>query len=194
MIELEGIAHKITSFLYDDSGLDDIKKAKIEYGLSLTLGVALAMAIALILAVIFKTIPQTLALTLSALVLRIFSGGAHCSSYDRCLIFSLLVFVPVSVIVKFLTGALAADVLMGAYIGILSIMSIYLLFKSYKLSLLVLLTNGIVAGIIYALYKEFLSAPLFAIGTGMLIQSSMLTKIGQWFVRRVDLLLKSVVK
>lgn len=193
MINLEGIANKITSALYDNAGLDEVKKAKIEYGLSLTMGVALAMAMALIFAVILKTVPQTLALTLSALLLRIFSGGAHCSSYDRCLVFSLLVFVPVSVLVKYLSGALAGDVLMGAYLGILVLMFLYLLFKNYKLSLLVLLANGVVIALVYALNKEFLSAPLFAIGTGMFIQTTMLTKLGYWFVRQVDMLLKSVV-
>ena len=74
MIDLEGIAAKLANSLYGDSDMDEIEKAKIEYGFSLTIGLALTIVLALVPAAILGTF-STLMLMMAALVTRLFSGG-----------------------------------------------------------------------------------------------------------------------
>ena len=82
MIDLEGIAAKLANSLYGDSDMDEIEKAKIEYGFSLTIGLALTIVLALVPAAILGTFFSTLMLMMAALVTRLFSEG-HCTSYSR---------------------------------------------------------------------------------------------------------------
>lgn len=192
MIDLEGIAHKLTVALYENSELNELEKAKIEYGLSLTLGICITIALALILAVFLRTIPHTLILLGSALSLRIFSGGAHCTSFSRCLFLSLVVFVPAAVLVKFLSGALPTDILTVSYLGLVLLVLIFMLLKSVKLAILVLVVNGIAGVVCYICRGEFQPWPMFTVGTGLFIQAAMLSKPGQWLVDKFDSMLKSV--
>jgi len=186
IINLEGLANKLTNAMYDDAKIDEIEKAKIEYGFSLSLGIGIALAIALVLGALLGTFSYTLILTLSSLGLRLFSGGAHCSSYDRCLLFSLLIFVPASVLVKHLAISLDSEILTVVYIALAVLVLLYLFIKERKLAGLVLMINVFPLIAFYLIRKEFLPGPMFAVGTGILIQTLMLTAPGKWIVNKAD--------
>lgn len=192
IINLEAIAHKLTVALYGNTDLDELEKAKIEYGLSLTLGVGLALALALIFAALLGTVGTTLILILSALALRIFSGGAHCTSYDRCLTLSVLVFVPAAYLIK-LTGALCPELQMPTYLMITAFSFLYFFINNIKLLALVLLLNAAAIGLCYLFAGELVPTVLLSLGAGLFVQTAMLTKPGQWFVGMADKLLKIVI-
>ena len=69
MVNLERILHTIVSIMFKEKEMDEIKRAKIEYGLSLVLGVSIEFIIVLFISLVFKT--------------TLYTGGARCSSYDR---------------------------------------------------------------------------------------------------------------
>lgn len=186
IIDLEGIANKLTVALYKDSPLGEVEKAKIEYGFSLTLGIGIALTLALILGAFLGTFFYTLLLILSALGLRLFSGGAHCSSYDRCLLFSLLVFVPAAVLVKFLALTLDPGILMRVYFA-LSLLTVAGLFpKSIKAALWALALNLAALAGSYLFRGAFVPWAMFSVSAGIFLQGLMLTKVGAWLVDKAD--------
>ncbi|MCG0276896.1 MAG: accessory gene regulator B family protein [Thermosediminibacteraceae bacterium] len=112
IINLEKIADKISDFIInkvDRSELDELEKAKFKYGMRLVCGVVIEFFVVMILSIIFKTFFYAFFIMLSSLLVRIFTGGSHCSSYDRCLILTLLFYLPVSVVVKELTTFLPQE-------------------------------------------------------------------------------------
>mgnify|MGYP000876384997 CR=1 FL=1 len=192
IIDLEGIAHKLTTKLYGETDLDEVEKAKIEYGLSLTLGVGLALVVSLGFALVLGTVGYTLILFASTMALRIFSGGAHCTSYDRCLALSLLVFVPGAYAIK-VAGALPFQTQLAAYAGLSLLSLFYLVFKSVKLAALVLLINALALGLCYLLTGGLAPQALLSLAVGIGFQTAMLTRPGQWLVGLADKVLKFVV-
>lgn len=192
MIDLEGIANRITAALYNDTDLCEVEKAKIEYGLSLTLGIAITLAIALILAIFLRAVPQTLILFGAAMSLRISYGGAHCSSYDRCLVLSLVVFLSAAVLVKYLSGILSVEILTGIYAGLTLFVLIYILVRNAKLVMIILLANGITAGLCYLIKGSVVQWPVLAVAVGHFVQVAMSTGPGLWLVDLFDGAKKSV--
>ncbi len=102
MFELEVAAHRLANYLTKDVEIDTVQKAKIEYGLSLFLGVAIELIFTVGVSALLGTAVYTLLMMLSALFLRILIGGAHCSSYRRCLVFTMIIFIGLSIPVKYL--------------------------------------------------------------------------------------------
>lgn len=192
MIDLESIANRITTALYNETDLSEVEKAKIEYGLSLTLGITITLAIALILAIILRAVPQTLIVFGAAMSLRVFYGGAHCSSYDRCLVLSLVVFISAAVLVKYLIGILSVEILTGVYAGLVLFVLTYLLIRNVKLVVIILLANGITAGLSCLIKGSVAQWPMFAVAVGHFIQVAMSTGPGLWLVGIFDGAKKSV--
>ncbi|MGI6317690.1 MAG: accessory gene regulator B family protein [Dethiobacteria bacterium] len=52
-------------------------------GLSIVLGITIELALTLLVSSLFGTAIYTAMIMLSALFLRFFTGGAHCSSFNR---------------------------------------------------------------------------------------------------------------
>jgi accessory gene regulator B len=104
LFSLEEIAHHLTANMTKDSTMDTAQKAKIEYGLSLTLGVIIEFVLTVGASAFLGATVYTLVIMLSALVLRVFTGGSHCSSYRRCLVFTILIFVGLSLIAKIIAA------------------------------------------------------------------------------------------
>jgi len=186
MINLEGLAAKLTETLYSQEDIGEVERARIEYGFSLTLGVGLAFVVIIAISALLGTLSQSLLLVAGALGLRIFSGGAHCSSYDRCLVLSLLVFIPLSILTKYLSIALAPK-LPIIYLVSLAVPVIYLLVKNWKLAGLAVLINVAIVSLGYL--SGHLPGFLLPVAAGTLVQTLMLTRIGEGLVSKVDAVL-----
>ena len=103
MLGLEETAHRLANYLTRDVQIDTRQKARIEYGLSLSLGVAIELVFTLGVAVLLGTALYTFLMMLSSLLLRVFIGGTHCSSYRRCLVFTMVIFIGLSIPAKYLS-------------------------------------------------------------------------------------------
>ena len=99
MLNIERTSKKLTDTLLRNQNMSQVEKAKLEYGLSIVLGITIELALTLLVSAIFGTVIYTAMIMLSALFLRFFTGGAHCSSFNRCLLFTILLFVPSSLLV-----------------------------------------------------------------------------------------------
>ncbi|MDJ0304530.1 MAG: accessory gene regulator B family protein [Dehalobacter sp.] len=123
LFDFEGVAHHLTNRMVKGEEMDAVHKAKIEYGLALLLGVIIELILTVGVSAIFGTIVYTLVIIFSALALRVFTGGSHCSSYRRCLVFSMAFFTGLSLAARWIASQinvypLIEVILIPANIGI----------------------------------------------------------------------------
>jgi len=193
MIDLEGLAHKLTNAVCA-ADLAEAEKAKIEYGFSLTMGVGLTLLLALVPAALLGALACTVVMMVAALVIRLFSGGAHCSSYTRCLVLSLLIFVPGGALAKYLaeTGSFWLTALICSCL-VMSALT-YQLNRQVKLVLPTALLSAIAFASGYLLKGSFLPEVMLPAAMGVFTQTVMVTSLGQRIVKKADYLLKHIIK
>jgi accessory gene regulator B len=93
MIDLNKLAGAIAIHMAQATCLGKDKTDQLRYGLEIILGTLIKGAILFSLAYLLKILPQVaLALAVGGLF-RLLSGGAHCTSYWRCLILGVIVYL-----------------------------------------------------------------------------------------------------
>jgi accessory gene regulator B len=194
MIDLEGIAEKLANSLYGDSDMDEIEKAKIEYGFSLTMGLGLTIFLTLVPAAFLGTFFSTLVLMTAALVTRLFSGGAHCTSYTRCLFLSLLIFIPAGVLARYMLaqGSPLFLTLISCTLVLITLVIHFAKGARAALPTAIIYLVALAAG--YIFQGRFLPQLMLPAGLGVFAQTVMVTGLGDWIVKRADYLLKRVAK
>lgn len=65
----------------------------LRYGFEVIIGVVLKIFILLSLAYLLNLFPHVLVVLLTSGIYRLLSGGVHCTTYSRCLIFGLIMFL-----------------------------------------------------------------------------------------------------
>ncbi|MHB1654732.1 MAG: accessory gene regulator B family protein, partial [Desulfitobacteriaceae bacterium] len=184
--DLESTAHRRASRLLKDAPFDTVQKAKVEYGLSLLLGVATELVLTVAVSTVFGTALYTLLIMLSALSLRIFTGGAHCSSFRRCSVFTMVYFIGLSFPVKALAATMEFQALMWVSL-LLVMMALPFIWKPRRFTLLVwtICANLPIWGLLSAsdAVWRILTLPVAA---GLALQAFMKSHLGHKFVLRSD--------
>jgi len=137
MINIEKTAKKFTEAFFHNQNLNQVEKAKLEYGLSIILGITIELTLTLLVSALFGTTIYTAIIMLSALFLRFLTGGAHCSSFNRCLVFTIMLFVPASLLVKYLSSIVDPVItIMGSksWAGYLLSIAVGLVIQSFMLT------------------------------------------------------------
>jgi accessory gene regulator B len=185
-ISLEEFSHKIVEKFFLKSGFSEIELAKIEYGLSLILGILIEFFIVFSLGLMFKIGYYVAVIMLSSLFLRITTGGAHCSTYRRCLTFTGLYFLPVAFTTKYLDFNLNffSKGVLGCALIFLVLGIIFLRKRSFALFMLV---------VFWAVFSGIVSVKLFFVSSvGFFLQSLMITSFGEKLVEISDEIMKKV--
>lgn len=192
MIDLEGIAERLANSLYGDSDMDEIEKAKIEYGFSLTMGLGLTIVLTLVLAALLGTFFSTFVLMTAALATRLFSGGAHCTSYTRCLLLSLLIFIPSGVLAKYMLAKCSPLLLTLLCCTLVLITLVVHFTKGARAALptAIIYLIALATGYLF----RFLPQIMLPAGLGVFAQTIMTTVLGERIVEKADYLLKRVAK
>ena len=189
MFNLEKTAEKIINRTFQDH-LSDLDKAKAQYGLSIILRMAIELVLAIFISLLFKTFFYMVIIMLSALSLRMVTGGAHCSSYPRCVVFTTAYFIPFSLLAKILhTGLIAQFLYIISGALLITVLPVLLKFKRYAvivLPLIILVTSitAVAAG------KTTAAGLLLAISLGLGLQAFILTSPGITLVTMADKLMK----
>ncbi|MDI6916119.1 MAG: accessory gene regulator B family protein, partial [Desulfitobacteriaceae bacterium] len=137
MFDLESTAHRLANRLLKDVPFDTFQKAKVEYGLSLVLGVVTELVLTVAVSAVFGTALYTLIIMMSALSLRLFTGGAHCSSFRRCSVFTMVYFIGLSFPVK--AAATRMDFLALMWVSLfLILVALLFMWKPRRFTLLIL--------------------------------------------------------
>lgn len=192
MFDLESTAHRLAVLLLTDLPFDTNQKAKAEYALSLLLGVATELVLTVTVSALFGTALVTLIIMLSALSLRVFTGGAHCSSFRRCLVFTMVNFIGLSFPVKASVNNWEFKGLMWASL-LLVILALPFIWKTQRFTLFVwtICASLPICGMLSAngITWRILTLPVAA---GLVLQSIMLSPLGQKVVLRSDKIMQRI--
>lgn len=92
-MSLYNISNKIAKYVTEEAALDHSQTDSVRYGMEIILG-ALIKGITLLSAAYFLGIlPQVIIALICGSLLRLVSGGAHCTSYLRCLSCGLFIYL-----------------------------------------------------------------------------------------------------
>lgn len=192
MFNLESTAHRLAISLLTDLPFDINQRAKVEYALALLLGVATELVLTVAVSAIFGTALDTLIIMLSALSLRLFTGGAHCSSFRRCSVFTMVCFIGLSFPVKAsVTNCEYKDLMWVSLL--LVIMALLFIWKPQRSTLFVwtICASLPILGMISDTEIAWRIMTLPVAG-GLVLQSFMLGYLGQKIVLRSDKILQRI--
>ncbi|MEA4902311.1 accessory gene regulator B family protein [Desulfitobacterium sp.] len=194
MFDLESVSHRMTNRLLKEVEMDPIQKAKAEYGLSLVLGVASELILTVGAAFFLGTALYTFMIMISALALRIFSGGAHCSSFRRCFVFTLVVFIAASLLIKAMVLSMEFNSIIGISL-LLAGVSLFLMWRPKRSAITVWVVFGLalpIIGLLTPTYASGLEILALSSTVGITIQAFMGNAYGEKFVLLSDNLMKQL--
>lgn len=96
---IHAIAAHLGTWVARSSGQPD-RGAILSYGAEVVLGSVVKIFLLVIIAKVLGILPIVVVLVLAAGSLRLLAGGAHCTAYYRCLLFSLVMFSTTGVALK----------------------------------------------------------------------------------------------
>lgn len=192
MFDLETTAHSLAIHLLRDLQFDTDQKGKIEYGIALLLGVATELVLTVAVSALLGTALVTLMIMLSALSLRLFTGGAHCSSFRRCLVFTMVCFIGLSFFVKVTAANMEFQALMWVSL-ILVLVALPFIWKPKHFTLLVwaICVSFPIWGMLSTTEAAWRILTL-PVAVGLVLQSFMLSSLGQNVVLRSDKIMQRI--
>lgn len=192
MFDLERTARRLADRLLIDVPFDNVQKAKVEYGLSLLLGVVTELFLALAVSAVLGTALFTLIIMLSALALRLFTGGAHCSSFRRCLVFTIVCFISLSFPVKTAVNTLEFEQQMWIAF-LLILLTLPLIWKPNRLTLLIwtICASLPVIGLL-GVFNAGWRILILPIAAGLVFQAFMFCPLGHKVVQGSDKIMKQL--
>jgi len=87
MISIRNTASEIARYVAAELHYDENNRETIRYGLEIILGALLKGIVVLSISYWLGITPYVLAALVTSSALRLLSGGVHCSTYGRCLVF-----------------------------------------------------------------------------------------------------------
>lgn len=90
------LAQTLAGKLNYDEGQADVMR----YGFEVIIGSLLKLTILLALAYLLNLVPHLLVILVTAGIYRLLSGGVHCTTYNRCLLFGILLYLSVATLAK----------------------------------------------------------------------------------------------
>jgi accessory gene regulator B len=179
------------------------RQAIITYGLEITIGALVKLICFLVLSLALGIFPQVITAVLASGVFRLAAGGAHCTAYYRCLVSSLITFLGIGALARYLANySLPLEIIVTS----VTIWSLVIVLRwapadtpakpvtSPAQRKGLRLASGSIIGIYLA---TGLCAPLpadliLAISLGFFIQASTITPAGYHWIETVDRILERV--
>lgn len=201
---------KIASYIIRNLNLDKDNEEVIAFSLDLLIIYLTNLSLTLIIAWLIGIFKESLAVLAVILILKLFSGGAHCSSAFNCTIFGILL--------TLLLGKLSKLLSLYTNLNCLIISSAFSILLSFILitkfapvdspakpitstihkrrlrffSILIIFLISIIQIVLFKTSKIF--SVILAINISMLCQSLMLTKEGHIIVKCFDNFLTNIIR
>lgn len=110
-MSIHEISEQFAAYLARELNSDRRQELRMAYGLEILLGEIVKLLVIILCAWMLGILPQVLTITISAGILRLASGGEHCSAYYRCLIGGTAWFLFLGWVVRSLGVVLATPVI-----------------------------------------------------------------------------------
>jgi len=199
-MSLYSASSKIAKYITERAELGSAQTDSVRYGLEIILGTLIKGVILLTSAYFLGILPQVIIALTCGSLLRLVSGGAHCTSYLRCLSCGLVIYLSTGEIAKYLEKLLSLDLLPAVLLPCYLIMALcaclwapaevpyrtmnyeeWILFKSLTLVLLtVLLTAAFMTS--SRIRLSLIMAGLLA----LLAQTLSFTPLGYLIIGKID--------
>jgi accessory gene regulator B len=208
---IENISENISEKLGYKLNKTQEEKSILNYGLFVIIHTALAVILTFITGILTNMVVEIMTITVSAAWMKRYSGGVHANTPNRCLIIGILVSLILSFLDKIIISFIANDVLL--FILLIGVMFSYMILyykcpvgsknkplkkeltrkklrnKAFKLINLYLLI--ILIGYYIYIKKDIYIIKVFisCIWLGLILQTSVLTKVGNKVILSLDYLL-----
>ena len=93
MIDIEKMCKNLTDKIADELSLDIQRRAVVNYGLFAIIQTVLSILITILLGALFGVLIPALILSLSSVILRKYSGGAHAKTPESCALIGVFISV-----------------------------------------------------------------------------------------------------
>ncbi|NLI14489.1 accessory gene regulator ArgB-like protein [Pelotomaculum propionicicum] len=110
-MSLYSTSSKIATYIIKEAELGSGRTDSVRYGLEIILGAIIKGVVLLASAYFLGILPQVIIALTCGSLLRLVSGGAHCTSYLRCLSCGLVIYLCTGEIAKYLEKLLSLDLL-----------------------------------------------------------------------------------
>lgn len=102
LISVHSLAISLSNIIAQELNLDNMKRAKISYGLEATIGAIIKLVLGPVIFLLFGVLKQSLIVMFTTAILRYASGGMHLKTFIGCFITSAAVFVSIGILSKIL--------------------------------------------------------------------------------------------
>lgn len=201
-MSIHEISEKFAAYLAQELNSDQRKELRMAYGLEILLGEIIKLIVVILFSWILGILPEVLAITVSAGILRLASGGEHCSEYYRCLIGGTAWFLFLGWGVHSL-NKLLGQLIINIIAGLVFFISAIIILKYApgetenkpinseadrtkfkKWSVLIMIIYGFIITLFINL--EVLNIFVFPIAAGIIAQALTVSPMGYSFVHFVD--------
>ena len=196
------LAKKLAHLLVENTD-DPFYEDEIRYGLEIVLGALLQIILIALAAMFLGIVKEVLAIVCTAALYRRYSGGPHCKTYYRCTITSLIIFIAMGFIVKYVPVyylpvyitclAICSALVIHFYVPVDNPINIitdqFIIKKRKQQSYLILLLFLLIMIGGYLLKQELL---VIAVLLGLLWQNFTLLPWGQAFINLWDQLFERI--
>ncbi len=102
LISIHSIAITLSNVIARELNFDNVKRAKISYGLEAIIGAIIKFFVFIIVFWGFGVLKQSLIAMFTTAFMRYASGGSHCKTYIKCLVVSIAVYVSIGILARVL--------------------------------------------------------------------------------------------
>lgn len=102
LTSIHSIAMTLSNAITRELKFDNVKRAKISYGLEAIIGLIIKTVFFTFVPFLFGVLKQSLIAMFTIAFLRYASGGMHCKTFIRCLIVSAAVYVSIGILARVL--------------------------------------------------------------------------------------------
>ena len=209
MYLLERMSQKLAEKISAELDYDQDKKEVVAYGAYAIMQLTLSILLIIVFGIIFRVLAEALVITASAAFLRSYTGGAHASSPNICLVVGTVVCIVFALVSKLIILSnlwWVVALILSVHIAAFWLISIYapLDSKNKPISekrkpkmkrggiilnaIYLIISAGIIIGAILLKKQEWLVFPV-GIALGVLWQVFSITPVGEIWLGRLDRLL-----
>lgn len=204
-MSIHEVSEQFAAYLARELDSDRRQELRMAYGLEILLGEIVKLVVIILFAWMLGILPQVLTITISAGILRLASGGEHCSAYYRCLIGGTAWFLFLGWVVHSLQTVLAPPVI-SATAGWLFFISLAIILKYApgetenkpingeaerkkfkKLSVFIMVAYGAVLTLFSSL--PVLNPLVLPMAVGIMAQAFTVSPAGYGFIHFIDRIL-----
>lgn len=200
MININKLANAMASQMAEAAGYNE-KTDELRFGLEIILGAIIKGVVLFFLAYLLNVLPHVAAALVTGGLFRMLSGGAHCTSYGRCLVMGVIMYLLIGRTAFALAQFITPDMLVALTCIVTLIAAVCTIKRApgetthrpmnehrekHRFKVLSLLYLTLWLGLLFYLMNKVDHAILLASILALVLQTLSFTPLGYGFIARAD--------